>query len=250
MSEQNEFIKRINELTELAGEQENVIFEEQLEAIFPEVTEDSAKKQVLLDFLKEKKIGLNEKIDVEELMSEDEKNYLEFYLEDLKGAGELTPGEREAFRIRAIAGEEDAQALVLQDYLLNVVEIAKLYAGQGVMIEDLIGEANIALVMALPNICALDKPAEVDGFFGKTVMDAMQDTIARHIDELSEDEKLVKKVNKVSKAAKDLSMLLGRKVTVEELMEESKMSRNYIVSAMKLCGNRIEELETPEELMD
>lgn len=248
MSEQSEFIKRINELTELAGEQENVIFEDQLEDIFPEVKEDSAKKQVLLDFLKEKKIGLNEKIDADDLMTEEEKNYLEYYIEDLKGAGELTPGEREAFRIRAIAGEEDAAAIVLQDYLMNVVEIAKLYAGQGVMIEDLIGEANIALVMALENIGALEKPEEVDGFFGKTVMDAMQDSIARYMDELSEDEKMVRKVNKVSKAAKDLSQLLGRKITVEELMEESKMSRNYIISAMKLCGNRIEEIETPEEL--
>ena len=55
MSEQSEFIKRIGELVELAGEQENVIFDEQLEAIFPEAAKDSAKKQVLLDYLKEKK---------------------------------------------------------------------------------------------------------------------------------------------------------------------------------------------------
>lgn len=248
MSEQSEFIKKIGELTELAADQENVIFEEQLYDIFPETKEDSAKKQVLVDYLKEKKIGINEKINAEEYMTEDEKNYLEFYIEDLKGAGELTPGEREAFRKSAIAGDPNAANIVLQDYLLNVVEIAKLYAGQGVLIEDLIGEANIALVMSLDGLGALEFHEEIDGYFGKIVMDSMQDAIARHLDELSEDEKLVKKVNKVSKAAKNLSELLGRKVTVEELCQESKMSRNYVISAMKLCGNRIEEIETPDEL--
>lgn len=248
MSEQSEFIKRIGELTELAADQENVIFEDQLYDIFPETKEDSAKKQVLVDYLKEKKIGINEKIDTEEFMTEDEKNYLEFYIEDLKGAGELTPGEREAFRKSAIAGDPAAANIVLQDYLMNVVELAKLYAGQGVLVEDLIGEANIALVMGLNGLGSLEFHEEIDGYFGKIVMDSMQDAIARHMDELSEDEKLVKKVNKVSKAAKNLSELLGRKVTVEELCQESKMSRNYVISAMKLCGNRIEEIETPDEL--
>lgn len=248
MSEQSEFIKRIGELTELAADQENVIFEDQLYDIFPETKEDSAKKQVLVDYLKEKKIGINEKIDTEEFMTEDEKNYLEFYIEDLKGAGELTSGEREAFRKSAIAGDPAAANIVLQDYLMNVVELAKLYAGQGVLVEDLIGEANIALVMGLNGLGSLEFHEEIDGYFGKIVMDSMQDAIARHMDELSEDEKLVKKVNKVSKAAKNLSELLGRKVTVEELCQESKMSRNYVISAMKLCGNRIEEIETPDEL--
>ena len=249
MSEQSEFIKRIGELTELASDQENVIFTDQLYEIFPEVKDNDETMQVISDYLKEKRIGIDKKPEADEFMTEEEKNYLEYYIEDLKGAGELTPGEREVMRKAAISGNEEAAAATLQDYLINVVEIAKLYAGQGVPVEDLIGEANIALVMSLENLGALDGHEEVDGYFGKIAMDAMQDAIARYNDELSEDEKLVKKVNKVSKAAKDLSALLGgRKVTVEELSEESKMSRNYILSALKLCGNRIEEIEIPEEL--
>lgn len=243
MSEQSEFIKRIDELTELAAEQDNVIFEDQLSEIFPEIEGDESKKKILLDFLKEKKIGLNEKVDMNDYMTDEEKNYLDFYIEDLKGMGELSQGEREAYRIRAIGGEAAAKQLVLNDYLMNVIDIAKLYAGQGVLIEDLIGEANIALVMNLDNIEALDKPDEVDGFFGKIVMDSMQDLIAARLDELEADDKLVKKVNKVSDAAKDLSTLLGRKVTVEELAKESGMTEAAIRKAMKLTANKIEEIE-------
>lgn len=246
MSEQSEFIKRIGELIELAGEQENVIFEEQLEAIFPEAKADSAKKQVLLDYLKEKRIGLNEKLDGEEFINEEEKKYLDFYIEDLKGAGELSSGEREVFRKRAIAGDMEAANVVLQDYLINVVDIAKLYAGQGVMIEDLIGEANIALVMSLEGLGALEEHVEVDGYFGKICMDTMQDLIAARLDELSEDEKMIKKVNAISKAASDLAALLGRPVTVDELVLESGFTKAAIEKALRLTNNKIADIEISE----
>ena len=49
MSEQSDFIKRINELNELAADQENVIFEDQLYDIFPEVKDNEASRQVILD---------------------------------------------------------------------------------------------------------------------------------------------------------------------------------------------------------
>ena len=95
MSEQSDFIKRINELNELAADQENVIFEDQLYDIFPEVKDNEASKQVILDYLKEKKIGLGDKVNADDYMTDDEKNYLNFYLEDLMGAGTLSDGERE-----------------------------------------------------------------------------------------------------------------------------------------------------------
>lgn len=248
MNPQDDFIKRISEMTELAKDQQNVIFEDQLEAIFPEAAEDSAKKEVLLQYLKEKRIGLNEQVDTNEFLSEEEKNFLDYYLEDLENERELSEGEREAMKISAISGDSDAQNSILSDFLKNVVEIAKLYAGQGVMLEDLIGEANIALVSQLSGVEALEKPDEVEGYLSRICMDAMQDFIAGEMDELSEEEKLVKKVNKVSKAARDLSKLLGRKVTIDELSEESKISKASIEKALKLTANKIEEIEIPDYL--
>lgn len=248
MNEQQEFAKRISELTELAADQENVIFEDQLYDIFPEVKTDEAKLAVIKDFLKEKKIGLNSKVAFEDVITEEEKNYLDFYLEDLKAQGNLTPGEREAFIMSAMAGDEAAQMAVVQDFLKNVVEIAKLYAGQGVMLEDLIGEGNVALVASVSLIGSLEKPSEVEGFLTGQVMDAMQDFIAGTMDENSAEEKLLGKVNKVAKEAKELAETLGRKVTIDELAAESGISRAQIEKALKLTANNIEDIEIPEEL--
>ncbi len=248
MNEQQEFAKRINDLTELALDQENVIFEDQLYDIFPEVKEDEAKLAVIKDYLTEKKIGINEKISFEEYMSDDEKNYLNFYLDDLKELKELTKGEREAFMLSAMAGSEDAQLVIMNDTLKNVVEIAKLYVGQGVLIEDLIGEGNIELVTAVTMLGACENAKEAEGMLASRIMNAMQDLIAADMDETSAEEKLLKKVNKVAEAAHELATDLGRKVTVVELSAESGISLNEIEKALKLTANNIEDIEVPDYL--
>ena len=245
---EKEFTLRINDLLELAADQENVLFTEQIYEIFPETRDDKNRMQIILDFLKEKHIGIDEKPDVNESLSDDEKKYLEFYLEDLRAQGDLTDGEREAFMLSAMAGEEDAKTTVITDYLKNVVEIAKLYAGQGVLLEDLIGEGNIALLGAVDMLGAMENAKEAEGFLAKSVMDAMQDLIGRTFDEKAAEEKLLKLVNKVSEKAKELSEELKRKVTIEELSEEYKISKSQILKALKLTANKIEEIEIPEDL--
>lgn len=248
MNAQNEFIKNIKEIVEIAQDQENVIFTEQLEAVFPEIKDDENKKTLLVDYLKEKKIGIDSKLDIAEFITEDEKNYLDFYLEELAELNRLSKGEREVYTKEAMAGQEEAYGILINDYLPEVIDLAKLYVGQGVLLEDLIGEGNIALVTAIPLLGSLESFEEAEGFIGKQIMDAMQDLIANNMDEMSEQEKIVNKVNKVSFAADELSKLLGRKVTIEELSLESGITQAQIKKALKLTANKIESIEIPEDM--
>lgn len=247
MNEQMEFAKRINDLVEFALDQENVIFEDQLFEIFPEVKSDEAKLKVIKEFLSEKKIGLNEKLSFEELITEDEKNYLDFYLDELKENEPLSDGQRKAYMMSAMAGEEDAQLIILNDTLKNVVEIAKLYAGQGVLMEDLIGEGNLCLVTAVTLLGSCEDVKEAEGLLSSRIMNAMQDLIAENADAASAEEKLLEKVNKVAKAAKELAEDLGRKVTIEELSNETGLTKASIEKALKLTSNKIEDIEIPKD---
>lgn len=248
MTEQQEFAKRIEEMVDLAKDQENVIFEDQLFEIFPEIKDDKAKYEVIAEFLKEKKIGLNEKLPFEEYLTEDEKNYFNLYLEDLNDIPKLSDGEWEAYVMAAMNGDEGAIEKVMNDFLKKVVEIARLYVGQGVLLEDLIGEGNMALVVSVPLLESLENPKEAEGFLTSRVMDAMQDLIARDLDAHESEEKLLKKVERVAKAAKELADTLGRKVTIYELADESKMSLAAIEKALKLTANGIEDIEIPDYL--
>ena len=60
------------------------------------------------------------------------------------------------------------------------------------------------------------------------------------------DKRIEAKVNKVAEAASELAKDLGRKVTAEELAEETKMSLKAIQDAMRLSGYKIEDLESGE----
>ena len=248
MKEQLEFAAKLNDLVELSLDQENVIFEDQLFDIFPEVKEDANKLSLIKAYLSEKKIGINEKLSFEERITEDEKNYLDFYLEDLNEIEPLSSGEREAFMLSAMAGDESACAKIIEDSLKSVVDIAKLYAGQGVLLEDLIGEGNLAIMGAISLLGSAENAKEAEAILTGQVMDAMQDLVAKTMDEDEAEDKLVDKVNKVSEAAKSLSEDLGRKVTIDELMLEFKFTRAMIEKALKLTDYKIEEIDIPEDL--
>ena len=90
---------------------------------------------------------------------------------------------------------------------------------------------------------ALEKPEEVQGTLGKLIMDAMEEFIEENISEKKTDKKVEERVNKVADKAKELSEELRRKVTVEELMEETDMSEKEIRDALRITANRIEEIE-------
>ena len=144
-----------------------------------------------------------------------------------------------------MAGEAQAQKKLINIYLPQVVEIAKLYSGQGVFLEDLIGEGNVALTIGVTMLGCLEHAKEAEGMLGKMIMDAMEDYINENMAEEDKDKKVLSKVKKVSRKAKELSEELRRKVTVEELSAETGMSENAIREAMQLSGYTIEEIENP-----
>lgn len=77
---------------------------------------------------------------------------------------------------------------------------------------------------------------------GKMIMDAMEDYIAQNAEEVKKDRKILDKVNKVAKAADELYEELHRKVTVEEVMQESGLSRRAIEDAIRMSGDKIDSL--------
>ena len=200
---------------------------------------------LVFDYLKKHKIGIDEPVDLDDYLSEEEVDYLEEYKKELELLPVVSEGQKEAMTLSAMAGEREAQLNLINVYLPQVVEIAKLYAGQGVFLEDLIGEGNVALTMGVTMLGCLEHAGEADGMLGKMIMDAMEDFIAENVSESDNDKKILNKVNKVAEKAKELSEELHRKVTVEELATETGMSLKTIYDALRFSGDSIEEIEKP-----
>ena len=77
-------------------------------------------------------------------------------------------------------------------------------------------------------------------------MNAMEQLIMEESDIHKSDEKIVSKVNKVADAARELAEAYGRKITVDELIAETKFSRKTIEDAIRFSGDKIEDIE-PEQ---
>ncbi len=242
MGREAEFTETLERIKKKARAGQNFITKAEIEEAFSSLSLSAEQMEMVYAYLRENKIGVDEPADTDAYLEEEERNYLDAYLEALREIPTVTEGEREAITLSAMAGDRDAVEKLTQLMLPEVPQIAKLYAGQGVGLEDLIGEGNLALSLGVTMLGALEHANEAQGMLGKMIMDAMEDCIAENAAEGKKDQKIADKVNKVADAANALREELRRAVTVEELMEESGLSRKAIEDAIRISGGKIESI--------
>ncbi|MCM1184782.1 MAG: hypothetical protein NC337_15550 [Roseburia sp.] len=237
------FANTLKELKDTARLQGNMLTGEQLEEAFAAWQLKEEQLALIQSYLRENHIGIDAPPDSEEGLSGEDASFLSMYLEELKELPKASDGERRAVMMSALAGDKDAQARLTELFLPQVVEIAKLYAGQGALVEDLIGEGNVAVAMAVAMPDCVETVDEVEGFIGKMVMDAMEDYIAENAGSRQADEAVLNRVNDVNDKAKELYESLMRKVTVKEVAQELNLDEEEVRKAVKFSVNTIAYIE-------
>lgn len=237
------FAQTLEQVRKLAKEQGNCVSEEQVQEAFAELDLNNEQLQMVFDYLVKHKVGIGQPVNPDDYLTDEERDYLQDYLDEIAQLPTYTSGEKEAYTLSAMAGDVSAQNKLIEMHLNDVVEISKLYAGQGVFLEDLIGEGNVALSFGVGMLGSLENAEEAEGMLGKLIMDAMEEYIQEHVSNEKADQKVADKVNKVSDKARELAEDLHRKVTVAELSQETGMSEKYIREAMQMSGFQIEDIE-------
>ena len=242
MKQEIEFARTLEEVRKKARAQQNFITKTEVEEAFSALSLSEQQMEMVFAYLRQNKIGVDEPADVDAYLEEEERNYLDTYLDALQAIPKVTDGEREAITLSAMAGDADAVRRLTELLLPEVPQIAKLYTGQGVGLEDLIGEGNVALSLGVTMLGALEHADEAQGMLIRMMMDAMEECIETSAAEEKSDQKIADKVNRVADAANALREELRRSVTVEELMEESGLSRKAIEDAVRISGGKIESI--------
>ena len=243
MEQIKQFEKVLAQMKELAEEQGGFATQVQVEEAFSEFNLTGEQMNLVNDYLKKNRIGIGRPAELSDYMSGEEIDYLEEYLKQLKELSDCSEGEKEAVTLSAMAGDKNAMNRLINIFLPEVAQVAKLYTGQGVLLEDLIGEGNVALTAGVTMLGAMEHAKEAQGMLIRRVMDAMEELIAGNMADINQEKKLADKVNLVADKANELAGELHRKVTVEELMEETGMSRKKILEAFKLSGDKIDALD-------
>ena len=245
MKEQFEFAKALEKICALAGQQGGMIRKEQVEETLRDagISLGDTQLGLVYDYLKTKKIGIGEPADPFEYLTKQEVDYLEAYLEETRALADVSKGEKEAIALSAMAKDPDAKRRLIEIFLPQVAEIAKLYAGQGVYLDDLIGEGNVALTMAVEMLDCAENAQAAFGNIASMIMEAMETYIADNASEKKTGDRLAQEANDVLEKAKELAEELGRKVTVAELAEESGMTQEKIREAIRITADNIDYLD-------
>lgn len=132
MAQETVFAEILEEVRKKARAQQNFITKTEVEEAFSALSLSAEQMEMVYDYLRQNKIGVDEPVDADACLEEEEKNYLDDYLETLRAIPKATDGEREAITLSAMAGDADAIKRLTELMLPEVPQIARLYTGQGV----------------------------------------------------------------------------------------------------------------------
>lgn len=238
-----EFTKQLENLMNIAKDQENLVSTNQVEEIFQGLDLSEGQMGFVYEYLSKNKIGVDEIIDLDSYLTKEDKDYLGIYIEELDQLKELSEEEKQAVTLSAMAGEQGSKINLIEIFLPKVIELSKLFVGQGVFVEDLIGEGNLALSLGVEMLGALEKPEEVEPMLGKIMIDAMEAYILENTEIGEADRVAREKANFLQEKSKELADLLLRKITPEELAKETDMSLDEILDIFRITGGKLEYVE-------
>lgn len=248
ISRERQFAGSLERVCRTAREQGNCISREQVEEAFASMNLNETQFGMVFDYLEKHNIGLGHPPDPDTVLTREEKDYLQYYLDVLEEYPSYSQEELEGIFASAMAGDSLSRQKLTEGCLKNVADVARLYVGQGVSLEDLIGEGNMALTMGIEMLGsmkgsgAVRNAGEVPGVLTGLVMDAMERHIRENAANVKADRKTADRVNQVADRARELAEQLGRKVTPEELAMETGMPVESIWDAMRISGFQIEDI--------
>jgi len=184
-----------------------------------------------------------ESIQESDLNSLAQSDSLRLYLREISRISLLTATREALLAERAEQGDKDARNSLIEANLRLVVSIAKKYVGQGLSLEDLIGEGNIGLIRAVT------KFDYRKGFrFSTYATWWIKQAITRAILEGTRTVRLpvyiMEEVMRVKRMTRQLYQELGREPTPENIGERLNMPPER-VNELLIWAEKVFSLDAP-----
>ena len=246
-----QFKKTMIKVRSLAKSQGERISKEQVKRMFLPLNIEEGHLLLVYKYLDEEKVSLvdtdeelNDKAGSDKKpshrMSPDDSEYLNMYIEELELLDIPEREERGAALTEFLNDRSRAAEIIPPLYLKEVVDVARLYEGQGVPLEDLVGEGNVGVLTGIRMLDCCESADEVEEFMMKIIMDSMESVIMENFEGADLDLKVLERVNELNDKAKEMAEDLERLITVEEIAGELGMDEEYIRETVRMSGNAIE----------
>ncbi len=162
-------------------------------------------------------------------------DFYQMYLEEMEHIPPCTRIEQEGLLKEAAEGSKEAKKRIVEGNLRTALEYAREYDGRGVLMTDLVQEANMALMMAVEEYVQEEVGQEFDTFKSQRIREALAAAVEEQQSAKQTGEELTARVNVLQQISQLLAKELGREATVEELADKMKMTVEEISGIMKIA---------------
>lgn len=162
-------------------------------------------------------------------------DFYQMYLEEMGHIPPCTREEQEVLLKEAAEGSKEAKKRIVEGNLRAALEYAREYDGRGVLMTDLVQEANMALMMAVEEYGQGETGQEFDTFKSQRIREALAAAVEEQQSAKQTGEELAARVNVLQQISQLLAKELGREATVEELADKMKMTVEEISGIMKIA---------------
>lgn len=162
---------------------------------------------------------------------EEESAYYRMYMADLKGLPVFSKAKEDALLKQLLAGDASVSEALIEGRLRFAAKTAALYRGQGVLLMDLIQEANMALILAVGKYAG--------GSFEELILTEIQEVIEAALEEAGTaadaGSYLASQINSLMIVTARLAEELGREATLTELAEKMHMPEESVKELVKIA---------------
>ncbi len=249
MIDKVKFMETLRSVAEVAKVAEEPLTREEIISYFDDIELNDEQITMIFDYLKvastESEVvekSVEEEVDPNEseagydafARAIENSKFLAMYLEDLAEIKTLSKSELQERYMRLLQGDESVIPIILDDWLMKVVEVAKTYTSYDVNMEDLIQEGNIGLLKGLNQLLGSKEHIDVEEYIKESVQLAMETFIDEENQEDDWEETIIAKTTLINEARKALAEENLTIPTVEELEEYTKIPKQEIEDIMRL----------------
>ena len=160
----------------------------------------------------------------------DDEDVYRLYLEELSQVSPCTPEEERKLLADLADGRKEAAGRLVEGKLQMAVRMAEEYRDRGLSMNDLVQEANMALLLAAREY----EGGDFDALVRERIREAVEEALQAQDTEARIEEEMAARVNVLKDISAAMAEELGREATVEELAERMKMTEGEIRDIMKL----------------
>ena len=168
---------------------------------------------------------------------------LGLYFKDVSKLSLLSPEEEIKLTKKVKEGDEKAKNKLIESNLRFVISVAKQYQGKGLPLVDLIQEGSLGMIEAATKFNP-DKGFRFISYAVWWIRQSIMKAISEQCRTIRVPMSQVVYINKINKATERFEQLNGRKPSLEELEEETKIEASKINSTMASAGRAVS-LESP-----